>query len=281
MARVKLPESRLRLRKRRRRVRIGLLLFVLILLVASAVVGAAYLPALQVRAVAVSGAQTLSSSTIEAFVRDRLAGAYWHVFPKSNIFLYPKGRINSDLLAAYPVLASADVHASDFHTVAVDLVERAPRALWCPPEAGGPPAQCLFLDENGVAYSEAPTFSEPVYTTYFGSTTPSTGSGQATDILPKQFLSPADFQSLSALVDAIAQKIPDEKLASVNVNTDSDVSMGFADGFVLKFALHDAGGDIFERFSLALTSDPLKSHKLSDFQYLDLRFGDKLYYKLK
>jgi len=60
-----------------------------------------------------------------------------------------------------------------------------------------------------------------------------------------------------------------------------DVSVRFANSFTLRFALSDAGGDIFERFSLALTSEPMKAHKLSDFQYLDLRFGDKLYYKLK
>jgi cell division septal protein FtsQ len=267
MARVELPESRLRLRKRRRRVRVSLLLVLLVLLMMGAAVGAAYTPALQVRAVSVSGEQTLSSSTIEAFVQTRLSGTYWYILPKSNIFLYPKNAIRSALLAAYPILASADVHAGDFHTIAVNLVERQPQALWCDGQT------CLFLDENGVAYGEAPGFSEPVYTVYSG---PISG-----DNPPRQFLSPADFQALSALVDAIVQKVPDEKLALVNVNSDSDVNMSFADGFMLKFALHDAGGDIFERFSLALTSDPLKSRKLSDFEYLDLRFGDKLYYKLR
>ena len=47
------------------------------------------------------------------------------------------------------------------------------------------------------------------------------------------------------------------------------------------FALGDDGGDVFDRFSLALQSDLFKKHALSDFDYLDLRFGDKLYYKLK
>ena len=55
----------------------------------------------------------------------------------------------------------------------------------------------------------------------------------------------------------------------------------FASGFVLKFALSDAGGDVFERFSLALAAEPFLGRSLSDFLYLDLRFGDKLYYKLK
>ena len=223
---------------------------------------------LQIKDVSVSGAQTLSSSTVEAFVRDRLAGEYWYVFSKSNIFLYPKQQIAADLMRAYPVLASADVHATDFHTVAVNLVEREPRALLCSQDN-----RCLFMDENGVAYTDAPTFSEPVYLSYYGSTT-----GGA---LPKQFLTPPEFQALSALVDAIAQKLPGEKVASVSVDEVKDVRVRFADGFTLIFALVDQGGDVFERLTLAMASGPMTTHKLSDFQYLDLRFGDKLYYKLK
>ena len=268
MARVELPESSLRLRKRRRRARVLVVSTVFILLVLSGLVGLTYWPALQIKGVAVSGAQTLPSGDIEAFVRERLAGEYWYIFSKSNIFLYPRQQIAADLMREYPVLASADVHAADFHTIAVNLVEREPRALLCSQDN-----RCLFMDENGVAYTDAPTFSEPVYVSYYGSTTGS--------VLPKQFLTPPEFQALSALVDAIAQKISDSAIVAVDVDTNKDVSVRFANSFTLRFALYDAGGDIFERFSLALTSEPLTAHKLSDFQYLDLRFGDKLYYKLK
>jgi len=268
MARVELPESRLSARKRRRFVRIAAGLIVFLLFISSGLVGLTYWSELQIKDVAVSGAQTLSSGTVETFARDRLAGEYWYVFSKSNIFLYPKQQIAADLIQAYPVLASADVHAVDFHTIAVNLVEREPRALWCMQDE-----RCLFMDENGVAYGEAPTFSEPVYLSYYGTTT-----GEA---LPKQYLTPEQFQSLSALVDALAQKISDSAIVAVDVDTNKDVSVRFANSFTLRFALSDAGGDIFERFSLALTSEPMKAHKLSDFEYLDLRFGDKLYYKLK
>src|SRR3990167_9003004 len=268
MARVELPESRLRARKRRRRLFALIFSGALILFILSGLAGLTYLSSLRIKDVAVSGARTLASSTVEAFVRDRLAGEYWYVFSKSNIFLYPKQQIAADLIKAYPVLASADVHAVDFHTIAVNLVEREPRALWCSQDE-----RCLFMDENGVVYGEAPTFSEPVYLSYYGSTTGGT--------LPKQYLTPEQFQALAALVDALAQKISDSAIVAVDVDTNKDVSVRFANSFTLRFALSDAGGDIFERFSLALTSEPMKAHKLTDFKYLDLRFGDKLYYKLK
>lgn len=281
MARVELPESRLRLRKRRRRLRVFIILVVFFMLVSSGLVGLTYWPALQIKEVAVSGAQTLPSSTLQVFVRERLAGEYWYAFSKSNIFLYPKQQIAADLIKAYPVLASADVHANDFQSIAVNVVEREPRALWCISPESALSAQCFFMDENGVIYSDAPTFSEPVYLSYYGSTTRSSGSGQAGSALPKQFLTPAEFQTLSALVDAIAQKLSGEKIAGVAVDAQRDVRIRFTDNFVLIFALGDQGGDVFERLALALTSEPIATHQLSEFEYLDLRFGDKLYYKLK
>lgn len=269
MARVELPESRLRARKRKRRIRITLIVAGGILGACALLVGASYLPFLQIQAVAVSGAHTISSSTLEAFVQERLVGRYYWMLPKSNMLLYPKQRIAEDLRRSYPVLASVDVHLSPgtvFQTVAVDVVEREPRALWC---SG---AACYFMDENGVVYGEAPTFSAPVYVSYFGAT-----PGD----LPKQFLAPDTFIALSALVDAIAQKLPQEQVSGVTVDANGDVRMGFASGFALQYALKDAGGDIFERFTLALTAEPFTSHPLASFEYLDLRFGDKLYYKLK
>ncbi len=268
MARVELPESRLRLRKRRRRLRMSLVLGVFFLLLLGGVVGLSRIPAIQIQGVVVSGAETIASTTISHFVEDRLVGNYWWLFPKRNIFLYPKGVIAKELMANFPSLASADVHANDFQSIAVLVVERAPRALWC----RGAESDCYFMDENGVVYESAPIFSEPIYIPYLGG---------ASGVLPWHYLKPTEFQALSALVDAIAEKLQGERVKQVSVDNAEDVRVSFVSGFSLRFALQDPGGDTFERLSLALTSEPMAAHKLSDFEYLDLRFGDKLYYKLR
>ncbi|MSR70819.1 hypothetical protein EXS62_02150 [Candidatus Kaiserbacteria bacterium] len=274
MARLELPESRLRARKRRHRLRIGIVLGVFVLLLSGGLIGAAYIPAVRISAVSVTGAQTIPPGTIETQVREHLAGKYLWVLPKDTIFIYPKVRIADDLLAAYPSLASVDVHAVDFHTVGVAVVERVPRALWCT-SSEAPSAECYFMDENGVVYAPAPVFSSPVYSVYAGALE----NGMITDGLPKQFLGPGQFSALSALVDAIGQKVPNDSVRGTDINRDGDVIVRFESNFLLEFALADEGGDLFERFTLALTSAPFKDRALGDFQYLDLRFGDKLYYK--
>jgi|GEM_PF-740827 hypothetical protein len=298
MARVDLPASRLRSRRRRRWGVLTALIVFLILAFFGGLVWLSRASFLRITAVQVAGTQTLSDSDVEAAVQNQLIGSYWHLFAKNNIFLYPKNSITQTLVTNMPVIASAEVRTVDFHTIGVFLIERQPKALWCPDAdaitqttdtasttsievdtATTTPAEldtlgCLLLDQNGVAYAPAGfAAGGGAYKRYYGAITGST--------LPEQYLAPGVFAALSALVDAIAQNQPQDAITSVEVDSNNDVHVGFASGFMLLFPLSADGGDVYNRLMLALQSDVFAGHTIADFQYLDLRFGDKLYYKLK
>ncbi|HEY4501492.1 MAG TPA: hypothetical protein VJJ20_00270 [Candidatus Paceibacterota bacterium] len=266
MARVELPTSRLRARRRRRRSRLVLACCAGVVLLFGIVAGLSHLPFLQVRVVEVSGTATLATSTLESYIKNEIAGQFAYVFPKKNIFLYPKQAIALGLLAEFPELQAADVHAQNFHTIAAEVAEREQKALWCQDE------HCYLMDQSGAVYVPAPAGTEGLVAYH----------GKATgERLPRQYLSAKGFESLFALVDALSQKPSLGIVESVYVDAQGDAQAVFASGFELKFALSDAGGDVFERFSLALGADPFLGRSLAAFEYLDLRFGDKLYYKLK
>ena len=84
MARVELPESRLSARKRRRFVRIAAGLIVFLLFISSGLVGLTYWSELQIKDVSISGTQTLSSGTVEAFVRDRLGEDFAYLIKRTG-----------------------------------------------------------------------------------------------------------------------------------------------------------------------------------------------------
>jgi hypothetical protein len=275
MARVDLPQSRLRQRRRRRRALIAGGIFLAVCALFGGMVWLSWAGPLRVTAITVEGAQTVASSTITAYVQQELAGTYFWMFPRNNVFLYPRAEIAQNILKQYPTLRAVDVHAQDFHTVFVKVAERQPVALWCPSGQVTAGEGCSFLDEEGLAYAPAPQFSAPVYVTYTGSL----NAGPYTGL--RQFLTPEEFQSLVALVTALVQKMPDNPVGLVAVDTNGDARAYFKDDFLLMFNLKDDGGDIFERFNLALSSSVFTGKTLADFEYLDLRFGDKLYYKLK
>lgn len=260
-----MPQSRLRARRKRRRARLALVsvgaLFVLCLML----VGLSYIPFAQVRSVAVSGTQTLATTTVAHYVESQIAGRYLFVIPKRNIFLYPQDAIAEGLLLSFPELKVADVHAGDFHTIEVEVVEREPKALWCVS------TDCYLMDQEGVVYARSQGVEG--FVEYRGAT-----QGQR---LPRQYLNADQFEALFSLVDALSQKVATSRITTVSIDNHADVEAEFDNGFTLKFALGDASGDTFERFSVALGAGPFLEHALEEFLYLDLRFGDKLYYKLK
>jgi hypothetical protein len=268
MARVMLDFG-LRARRQRRRALAAGIAFFILLLFTAALAALAHLHALRLTQVEVAGATPDQAPLVKAYVEAGLAGSYVWLFPRDNAFLYPRGGLERGLLAAFPSLESATISRVGLNTLEVSVSARSPAALWC----GAAPATssaCFLLDQNGIAYA-ALSFSGSDFDRYFGALTGST--------TPAHYLTPGAFASLAALVGVLKQA-DTSGLSSVFVDSNQDVTVSFGDGFALLFALSDA--DItYQRFTLARQAAVFEEHPLSDFQYLDLRFGDKLYYKLK
>ena len=281
MAREPAVHSRLKEQRRKRRAIVIYFSIFLLLAGITAVVLVIRLPSLRISAIDATGSETIATSTIAEFAWHDLSGDYWFVIPKDSILFYPRQQLQADTLAAFAPLQSALVRSDSFTKISVTVAERHPSALWCGDASAAvsatssPQTPCLLLDQSGVAYAPAPQFSAPIYMTYYGNL-PEGGAE-----LPVQFLTPSEFSSLSSLVGALAQKANAGGVVSVAVDDSDDVALRFADGFLLKFSALDDASVTLDHFSVALSTDVFTTHALSDFEYLDLRFGDKLYYKLK
>lgn len=276
--RIALPQSKLKQQRRRRRVRLIILLAAGIVVLIGAIIGCTWIPYIRVSAVEVTGTETQSLTDIQILAQETLRGRYLFVIPKNNVFLYPKEEVLRVLYARYPAIKQIDVKAKNFTTVAVVVVERHPTALWCG-ETPAVEAPCGLMDENGFVYGPAANFSGDAYVRYFGQAT--TTEGYAVSEMPKKFLTPQQFRTLVSLTDAFAANQKGIGVQHVSIDASDDATLAFANGFSVLFAMSDIDDDVFERFTLGLQSEPFQQHPIGDFDYLDLRFGDKLYYHLK
>jgi hypothetical protein len=272
MARVVLPESGLRARRRRRRALLIVGLWAVCLGFFGGLIALSHASMLRIGTVEIQGGQTVAKEALEKSVWGGLAGRYLYLVPRDNIFVYPKEELAASLMSTYPTLKHVEVRAENFSTIAVVAEDRQPRALWCG-ESFARAEPCRLLDEDGVAYAAAPDFSENPFVRYYGALREAG--------LPAQFLNPENFRALAALVDALAQAEPQEQIEGVMVDAEGDARLRFVSGFALLFALDDSGGDVFERYALARGAEPFAQQPLGSFEYLDLRFGDKLYFKIK
>lgn len=95
----------------------------------------------------ISGNSEIPVSKIEEAGREFLKQKVWHIFPKSNYFVFPEKRFEDYLLERLPKLSSVSVEKEFSHTLHVNVSERERILLWCASE------NCLLLDEKGCAKS--------------------------------------------------------------------------------------------------------------------------------
>ena len=140
------------------------------------------------------------------------------------------------------------------------------------PRSAATSSSCFLLDSAGIVFAPALIYSGDAYQKYYGVV--------VGDTLPRQFLDKERFYSLQSLINAL-QKKQHLRVQTVTSDIHGDVRLTFDGDFAVIFAMTANKGDVFERFGLALMAAPFAARPLSDFEYLDLRFGDTLYYKLK
>lgn len=133
----------------------------------------------------VYGNSAVSSDDVKNDVNKTLEGNYLFIFPKKNIFLYPKEEIREKLRLDFPRLSSATVSFKDWNSVDVSVTEYEPFANWCinKPLASDSDTSagtgifathtknnndCYFLNHDGLIFSKSPYFSGNVFLRYFG-----------------------------------------------------------------------------------------------------------------
>lgn len=226
----------------------------------------------KIKNIEVNNNATISGEAIRSSVEGKLAGSYYYLFPRSNILLYPKEKIENDLKVKFPRIESVTVSMKAMDTIVVNIMERKPVAEWCTGEAatdGG----CYFLDNTGLVIDKSPTFTKNVYTTYFGNL--------VGNPVGHQYVSANDFNDLQNFVETLKtlSLVP----VSVEANPDNDYTLTLSGGEVILFTLRQKMSNTISNLESVLT-DPklvLRSSTGLSVSSLDLRYGNKVFYKKK
>lgn len=219
---------------------------------------------LQITDVTIVGGYTIPHSQVEAKVRERLVGSYLHFVPHTFAPTYPQGMITESLLNI-PRIKNAHVEVSKGQTLSIVFEEYRPFALWCT-SASAP--ECLFLDEFGFAFAQAPELTGSAFVRYIEK-----------DRAPKnkeQGFDPAFVKQTQVFVDLLAQEL-DLYVTHIEKIEDLDIEYTVSGGGVLKISQLESMEDSFDNLKSILSSEDFIHLQNGAFQYIDLRFGDKIF----
>ncbi len=271
--------------RRRKRRRIFLRIFLVIILLGLFVWGLSFLSGisqLTIHEVTVKNNAATDASELKTLVLNHLTGKYWKLFARNNIILYPKNAITKDILGHDSIIEKVTLELKQLHTLELTIQERTPTALWCKSTMhteGTEPTfdispDCYFMDDAGFIFATAPTFSGNLYFRYYGLITIDDPIGQTYAIDPP-------LPHMAALMNQLKQQ-NNFKVTGLFARGNGEYELHLEHNGSIIFNNLQSLEKSYTNFITVLderSAKALKNATSSRFEYVDLRFGDKVFYK--
>lgn len=207
----------------------------------------------------INGLNEVQTSEVRGFIDQDLAGNKFLLIPKSEIILYSTNNLEKNLQEKFSYIKEISIEKKYPDTLNIDMTGRSPIGLYCE-------SKCYFIDSDGYIYSEAPNFSEGVYTVYVDQI-----NVLGNDALGTQFI---DKNSFKLIQDYI------KDLKNLNLEV----------GKVTLIAPKEIRFDTRQNNYILLSLDKPYEETLQNiktvffqgaetFEYIDARYGNKIYYK--
>lgn len=231
---------------------------------------------LNISTVEITGNKFLDSEIIKTAVEKKLAGSYFFsLFPKTNILLYPKNKIKTELQNEFRRLKDINLSLRDGKILEVAVSERTPSFMWCGPAPFEPGSKekpkCNFLDDSGFIFDEAPYFSGEVYFKFYGAD-----------------LSEINFDKIISFKKTLEEGGLKPIALYLQANGDTKIFLSPKNGTSTEpYLILKSDSDfeiVAENLRIALATEPLKTNfknKYASLLYIDLRFGNKVYFKFR
>ena len=241
---------------------IGLVVFLLIGLILYGTWHGTRANSLTINEVVITGGETISHDAVATDVSRLLEGEYAKFIPRRFVWTYPQDEIMEKLLEVDRV--KNPVVKREGRQLLVTLAEYEPVALWCDSVDR---EQCVFLDTDGYSFAQAPTLAGGAFTRFVQIGQPASSS--------QMFTVRPDFLLLRELESLLVQS--GWPVATIELDQARDVFVYLAAGGELKVTLLLTPTETVNNLQIVLSTDEYSHIKPGNFEYIDLRFGNKVF----
>lgn len=231
----------------------------------------ANLPYFRVDRIEISGVRRLPAPDIERAAAEAISGEQWLIFPRNNFFLVSSVRVRERLREAFPQAAEISVEKKFPDRLIIAVEERSLWGVVCSrPDAVLPPESCFYIDRRGTAYEELASVEGWLVPVIYIPQKSALG----TQAVPEATL---DFfnQAKGALASINGNLI----LLAVSSSTPSDVRLTLSENWDILVSSSRLPSEWVKILKTVLEKDI--GEKRSQLEYVDLRFGNKVFYKFK
>lgn len=255
----------------------GAIVFVLL---CAGAIGVARLSALQIKHISITGLEAMSEQDVRSEVDAALAHSYLAgLVPHRFLLAAPLEALAHGIMQHFSLIAGVAIEREFPDTLAITVRERKPFGIICngalpapPPSDQQPEVQCAYLDTTGVAYQQAPrTTGFLIIKISTDDTAISIGTQMIDKVMVRRMIDVGE-----KVNPAVGSSVISYQLSR---NTPRELRVTVKEGFSLIFNRDD---DLNQTLSVlrTLLEKEIKQ-KRKHLDYIDLRFGNKVFYKFK
>lgn len=247
-------------------------------------------PKFTVHTVVIEGVQNVEEQKVREIVERDIQGSHLFLISRSNRLFIPRQRIKEHLYTEIEALSKVTIRAhKDVLTVTTQEFE--PVALWCNSSNLTPAAifvegdeasevvaepvvqkQCYFINELGIVFIEEPPFHDydlPIFHNVIEG-----------DPLGKVYDSYKLFKTIQTFSETLQTELG---ITISEIYTDDDVTFTFrtATGADLLVDKTDDFVLVADNLATLIDKDAINKAQFNNIEYIDLRFGNRVFYKLK
>jgi cell division septal protein FtsQ len=242
---------------------VGVLACALVSLLVSGVWYGTRLPFFTVTTITINGGETIDHALVRTAVEQTLEGTYVGIIPRRFAWLYPQQEV-VEAIQRVPRVDAVAVSRISGTEVAVVFTEHIPTALWCADVAT---STCLFLNEDGYAFAPSPILAGGTMTRYV-----------ALGAVPTVGVSPFASSSF-AHAETAATLLAEHGwfVSHVEIDQVQDAFFHIVGGGEFKLSLSQPVVKSIDNLLTVLQSDEFADVAPGTFQYIDVRFGDRVF----
>jgi cell division septal protein FtsQ len=221
------------------------------------------LPSLTITEIEINGGDTIKHSVVRETVETELQGSYLAFIPRTFTYLFPAAAVRS-AVAAIPRIKDVSVERDGKNKLTVMFNEYKPYALWCDENR----AHCLLVDEEGYAFTDAPKLSGGSLLRFVVEDTP---------LLQRKHM--LSRQQLVSTVE-FSEQLKKEfgfSVEQVLYEQNKDVTYTLVGGGKLLTSSEEPIEVTLNNLDTILDSENFLHLRPNNFQYIDLRFGNKVF----
>lgn len=247
-----------------RQVIIGTGMLAIILLVTTLIWYGSRVSFLTITTVTVEGGETINHETVKRAVEEKLSGEYLGLVPRRFAWTYPETEILARV-SEIPRVKNPVIERVSGQALAIRFEEYIPHALWC---QGRGSDECYFIDEYGYSFTKAPKLEGGTFPRFH---TIGTEAKERVQMIPVD-----DLRAIETMREALSTELG-LPIAFVETDIVRDVFLGVAGGGEIKATLRMSSEETVSNLKSILASKEFSDIKPGSFQYIDLRFGNKVF----